>query len=40
PVEVDPDGVEATYRKGVLTVQVPKSSAAREQTRKITVKTE
>ncbi|RME46463.1 MAG: Hsp20/alpha crystallin family protein, partial [Deltaproteobacteria bacterium] len=25
PVEVDPDGVEATYRKGVLTVQVPKS---------------
>lgn len=40
PVEVDPDGVEATYRKGVLTIQVPKSSSAREQTRKITVKSE
>jgi HSP20 family protein len=35
PVEIDADGVKATYRRGVLTVTLPKSHAAR--TRQIAV---
>jgi len=36
PFEVDPEGVEATLKDGVLTIVLPKSG--REKTRKIVVK--
>lgn len=37
PIEVDPDGVEATLKDGVLTIVMPKAERAR--VRKIAVKT-
>ena len=37
PVEVDSEKIEATFKNGVLTVQMPKTSAA--QTRQIPVRT-
>ena len=38
PAEVDPDGVKATYKKGVLTVKMPKTKA--EAMKKIEIQTE
>lgn len=39
PCEVDEDGVDAKFKKGVLTVRLPKSRSAKEQERKIEIKT-
>lgn len=39
PCEVDEEGVEAKFKKGVLTVQLPKSQSARESERKISIRT-
>ena len=38
PCEVEANRAEATFRKGVLTVRLPKSRAARERTRRIPVR--
>ena len=38
PVEVDTDKVEATFKKGVLTVTLPKKPEAQGTTRKIDIK--
>ena len=38
PAEVDQDKVEATFKKGVLTVRLPKTERALERVRKIEVK--
>lgn len=38
PVEVDTDKVEATFKKGVLHVTLPKTESAIEKTKKIPVK--
>lgn len=38
PVEVETDKIEAQFKKGLLTVKLPKSSKAVEGTKKITVK--
>ena len=38
PAEVDPDNVKATYKKGVLTIRMPKTKA--ETMKKIEIKTE
>lgn len=38
PGEVEPDKVNASYKKGVLTVQMPKSKADLNKTRKIEIK--
>jgi HSP20 family protein len=40
PAEVLTDRVEAEFKKGVLTVRLPKSPAAQRNARKITVRTE
>jgi|Deesub1362A_J573_1020465.scaffolds.fasta_scaffold02128_11 HSP20 family protein len=40
PVEVETDKAEAYYKKGVLTVRIPKSPEAIEETKKIEVKVE
>lgn len=40
PVEVETDKIEAKLKKGVLTVTLPKSARAVEETRKISVKVE
>jgi HSP20 family protein len=40
PVEVDTDKVRAEFRKGILTVTMPKTSKAIEETKKISVKAE
>lgn len=40
PVEVETDKVNAHYKKGILTVNIPKSSKAVEEKKKITVKVE
>jgi len=37
PVEVEPDKVKARFKRGVLTVRLPKSERARENVRKIAV---
>jgi HSP20 family protein len=39
PMEVDPDKVEATFKNGVLSIVLPKSPRAIEQTKKIEIKT-
>jgi HSP20 family protein len=38
PVEVDTDKVEATFKKGVLDITLPKTAKAIEKTKKIAVK--
>jgi HSP20 family protein len=38
PCEVDRERTEATFRKGVLEVHMPKSSAARTQSRQVPIK--
>ncbi len=40
PVEVETDKVDAKFKKGVLTVTLPKSAKAVEETKKIPVKVE
>ncbi|OPY64912.1 MAG: Spore protein SP21 [Syntrophorhabdaceae bacterium PtaU1.Bin034] len=40
PVEVDTNKATATFKKGVLTVSLPKTRQAIEEAKKITVKTE
>jgi HSP20 family protein len=40
PCEVDAERVEATLNNGILTIKLPKSAAAREQIKKISVRTE
>lgn len=40
PVEIDTDKVKAEFRKGVLTVTMPKTEKAIEETKKIPIKTE
>jgi HSP20 family protein len=40
PVEIETDKVKASYKKGILTIKIPKSPKSIEETRKITVKTE
>ncbi len=39
PCEVDQDRIEAEFKKGVLTVRMPKSREVREKQRKIEIKT-
>lgn len=39
PFEIDADKVEATFDKGVVTVQVPRAANAARQARRIAVKT-
>lgn len=36
--EIDPDGVEASFKNGVLTVVLPKTTKAQEEVKKIQVK--
>lgn len=38
PAEVDADKIAASFRKGVLTIDLPKSQQAQEQTKRIEVK--
>ena len=38
PCEVEDDKVEATFKKGVLTITLPKTAAAQKQTKKISIK--
>jgi len=40
PVEVDTNKAEAQFKKGVLTVKIPKTAKALEEKKKITVKVE
>ena len=40
PVEVETDKVEATFKKGVLTIALPKTAKAVTETKKISVKVE
>lgn len=40
PVEIETDKVNAQYKKGILTVKIPKSVKAIEEKKKITVKVE
>lgn len=40
PAEIDEDRVQASFRRGVLEVTLPKSRAAREQARRIAVRTD
>ena len=39
PVEVEADKVEAKFKKGVLTITLPKTAEAQKQTKQIPVKT-
>jgi HSP20 family protein len=38
PTEVEPDKVKAEFKKGVLTVTIPKTAKAIKETRKISIK--
>lgn len=38
PAEVETDKVEAVFKKGVLTVKLPKTEKSREEVKKITIK--
>ena len=38
PCEVETDKVEATFKKGVLNISLPKTAEAQKQRKKITVK--
>ena len=38
PAEVDADKISATYRKGVLTIDLPKTQQAQQQAKRIEVK--
>lgn len=40
PAEVDQDKIEASFKKGVLTVTLPKTAEAQREAKKITVKVE
>ena len=40
PIEIEPDKVSAEFKKGILTVTLPKSQKAVKETKKINVKTE
>jgi len=40
PVEIETDKVKASFRKGILTIKIPKSQKSIEEKKKITVKTE
>jgi len=40
PVEIETDKVNASYKKGILTITIPKSSKALEEKKKIAVKVE
>ena len=40
PVEVDPDKVAASFRKGVLTVKLPKTKQVINETKKVAIKTD
>ena len=40
PVEVDEAGIKASFKKGVLTITLPKTRKAVEETKKISVKVE
>jgi HSP20 family protein len=40
PAEVDPDKVAASFKNGVLTVEAPKNPQARDQTRRIEIRTQ
>jgi HSP20 family protein len=40
PVEVETDKVQASFKKGVLTITLPKSTKALKETKKVTVKAE
>jgi HSP20 family protein len=37
PAEVDDEGASATFRKGVLTITLPKTERARQQTKRIPI---
>ena len=39
PAEVEQDKAEATFKNGVLTIRLPKTEAAREQRKRIEIKT-
>jgi len=39
PMDVDTDKVDATFKKGVLTIRLPKTREAKKEARKIAVKT-
>ena len=39
PKEVNEDKIEATYKRGVLKIKLPKTKAAQEETKRITIKT-
>ncbi len=38
PDEVDADKIEASFKKGILSIHLPKTEAARKETRKISIK--
>jgi len=40
PAEVDQDNVEASFKKGVLTITLPKTAEAKHQAKRIAVKSE
>lgn len=40
PVEIETDKINAHYKKGILTIKIPKSAKAIEEKKKITVKVE
>ncbi|MFF5262382.1 Hsp20/alpha crystallin family protein [Actinomadura viridis] len=40
PSDVDPDAIKAGYDKGILTVRVPMSRAAKEEAKRITIQKE
>ncbi len=40
PAEIDADKVEAEFKKGVLTIKLPKTAEAIKETKKVAIKTE
>lgn len=38
PAEIQPDKIDAVFKKGILTVKLPKSEKAKKEVKKITVK--